>query len=210
MFPSDRHLHCGDQCEGFPASAILISHTSQQHSRLALYIFNACNVFTLWDTWYLLAHVSPPFQPASGTVSISITWSQMDNKARPGTAHRALQLLGEYTPAIIFKWTFCWLSPRFSVAHNRRWGAGVLRWDWGGLMRRRELPLSLGKQGCQQWGAEQTQELDHLEIQPSPRTPIASLLLLPPFSFYSLIETGWRKFWDRLTWTQTTSKAPKR
>ena len=36
----------------------------------------------------------------------------MDNKARPGTAHRVVLLLGEYTPAIIFKWTFGWLSPR--------------------------------------------------------------------------------------------------
>lgn len=78
----------------------------------------------------------------------------MDNKARPGTAHRVLLLLWEYTPAIIFKWTFSWLSP-CSQWHTiedrerceRKEGEEVLRWDWGGLMRRRELPLSLGETG---------------------------------------------------------------
>lgn len=83
----------------------------------------------------------------------------MDNKARPGTAHRVVLFLWEYTPAIIFKWTFCWLSPRsprYTIGDRercgRKGGGGgrwreVLRWDWGGLMRRKELPLSLGETG---------------------------------------------------------------
>lgn len=78
----------------------------------------------------------------------------MDNKARPGTAHRVVLFLWEYTPAIIFKWTFCWLSSRspwHTIEDRERCGRKedreVLRWDCGGLMRRRELPLSLGGTG---------------------------------------------------------------
>lgn len=78
----------------------------------------------------------------------------MDNKARSGTTHRVVPFLWEYTPAIIFKWTLCWLSLRsrwYTMEDRercgRKEGGEVLRCDWGGLMRRRELPLSLGEAG---------------------------------------------------------------
>lgn len=78
----------------------------------------------------------------------------MDNKARSGTTHRVVLFLWEYTPAIIFKWTLCWLSLRsrwYTMEDReicgRKEGGEVLRCDWGGLMRRRELPLSLGEAG---------------------------------------------------------------
>lgn len=42
------------------------------------------------------------------------------------------------------------------------------RWDRGGMMRRRELPLSLGEnRNANSWDGVQTQELDNFEIQPS-------------------------------------------
>lgn len=145
----------------------------------------------------------------------------MDNKAKPGTAHRVVLFLWEYTPAIIFKWTFCWLSPRLPwhtiedmERCGRTEGGEVLRWDWGGLMRRRELPLSLGETlmptvwrsadtGIRSF-RNSTQPLHTNCSSPS----AAPLRLL--FSFYALIEAGWRKLWDRLTRTQTTSKVLKR
>lgn len=150
----------------------------------------------------------------------------MDNKARSGTTHRVVLFLWEYTPAIIFKWTLCWLSLRLRwytmedrERCGRKEGGEVLRCDWGGLMRRRELPLSLGEAGMPtvrrsadtgiRWFRNSTQPLHTNCSSPSAAAPPPTSFLLP-ISFYALIEAGWRKLWDRLTRTQTTSKVLKR
>lgn len=158
----------------------------------------------------------------------------MDNKARPGTAHRVVLFLREYTPAIVFKWTFCWLSPLTSRGTQKKIGregcgcvwmrvcaclhvcvCGLLRWDWGGLKRRRELPLSLGETGMPTVRRSADTGIRSFKNPTQPlhtncSSPPAAPPPPPPFSFYALIEAGWRKLWDRLTQTQATSKVLKR
>lgn len=78
-------------------------------------------------------------------------------------------------------------------------GGEVLRWDWSGLMRRRELLLSLGETGMPtvRCSADtgirsfrnSTQPLHTNCSSPSADPPHFPL----PFLFYALIEAGWRK-----------------
>lgn len=109
---------------------------------------------------------------------------------RPGLAQfTELCCSSENTPLPSYSNGLCWPSLP-SLWYTREDGERCRRKEGGwrysgepevGWWEEESCYCLWGKQGCQGRNAVQTRELDNLEIQPSPRTPIALLLLLPPW-----------------------------